>query len=67
MSGEQIEDLSLDLLKASNQDVQNQCKFPTRGKNEQEDKRIASSVTQHVYDSLLKDFDQEATLESEFR
>ena len=45
MAGEQIEDLSLDLVKLSNKQLTENCLFPTPGTSEKSDRQIKSSIT----------------------
>lgn len=46
MAGEQIEDLSIDLIKLSNKQITDKCLFPTPGSSETIDRQIKSAITE---------------------
>ena len=48
MAGENIEDISIDLLKASDSEVKHQCLFPEPGLSEAEDRKLKDSITEQA-------------------
>ena len=68
MAGESIEDMSIDLLKANDNDVRSRCQFPEPGQSTDTDQKLQEAVL----DNVLKEMRQEphlqsSVLESEFR
>lgn len=49
LAGEHVEDLTIDLLKASDTDVKKQCQFLPRGQSQASDRKLQEAVTDNVY------------------
>jgi len=59
MSGESIEDMSIDLFKLSDKEVDAACKFPEKNHSEAGDRRVAEALEPEI----LAAFDSDERIE----
>jgi len=67
IAGESIEDVSIDLLKAGDKDLENECLFPHKGASEAQDRKLSEAVDDEVFQSLDLDTVQLRAIQAEFR
>lgn len=68
MAGEAIEDMSIDLLKASDHEVHSRCQFPEPGQSNETDQKLQEAISDSVFQEMRQEQHlQKAALESEFR
>ena len=68
MAGEGIEDMSIELLRASDADVQSKCQFPMPGSSEQADRKLIESVQEGVLHEMRREAHSVGpAIEAEFR
>lgn len=67
MSGEHIEDLSLDLLRASDAEVVKKCEFPEPGSSEAADQHLRDCISEQTLQEIRFDPSQLQQLKVEFR
>ena len=67
MAGEQIEDLSIDLIKLSNKQLTDKCMFPAPGQSENFDLQIKSAITESNILQILRSETQSKSVQDEFK
>ena len=68
MAGESIEDMSIDLMKASDSEIKRKCQFPEPNSSEAANAELQASISDQVIKSMLHDPQSNTeALRAEFR